>query len=74
MVTLDQLNPGQSAIIRKVSAEKILRRRLLDMGLTRGIKVELLKAAPMGDPLEYRIRDYHLSLRKSEARNIEVEF
>jgi len=70
---LDELHPGQTAVIGKVLADKHLRRRLLDMGLTRGARIELLKVAPMGDPLEYKVRDYHLSLRKAEANLIEVE-
>ena len=70
---LDELVPGQRARISKIAAEKSLRRRLMDMGLTRGAPIELLKAAPLGDPLEFRVRDYHLSLRKAEACLIEIE-
>lgn len=57
----------------KVGGVGELRRRLLDMGLTRGARVTLLRVAPMGDPMEFRVRGYHLSLRKTEAQLIEVE-
>jgi len=70
---LDELSLGQTATIAKVNADKALRHRLMDMGIIRGTQIELLNVAPMGDPLEYRIRDYHLSLRKSEAKHIEVK-
>ncbi|MFP4321829.1 MAG: ferrous iron transport protein A [Anaerolineales bacterium] len=73
MTTLDQLQPGQVATVGKVSADKALRRRLLDMGLTRGAQIEMVKVAPMGDPLEYKVRDYRLSLRKNEAQAVQVE-
>lgn len=72
-MTLDQLVEGQIATIRNIAAEKPLRRRLMDMGLTRGTQIELLKIAPLGDPLEFKVRDYHLSLRKAEAQLIEIE-
>ncbi|NJL93631.1 MAG: ferrous iron transport protein A [Anaerolineae bacterium] len=73
MTTLDQLSPGQCATVGRVAAERGLRKRLLEMGLTRGARIELLKAAPLGDPLEFKLRDYHLSLRKAEARLIEID-
>lgn len=71
--TLDQLVPGQKAKVRKVGGTGAVRRRLMDMGLTSGVEIELLKAAPLGDPLEYRLRGFHLSLRKAEAREIQIE-
>jgi ferrous iron transport protein A len=71
--TLDQLTPGQKAKVTKVGGMGAVRRRLMDMGLVSGVEVELLKAAPLGDPLEYRLRGYHLSLRKAEAQAIEIE-
>ena len=71
--TLDQLTPGQKAKVTKVGGMGAVRRRLMDMGLVSGVEVELLKAAPLGDPLEYRLRGYHLSLRKAEAQGIEIE-
>lgn len=72
MTTLDELVQGKSAVVVRVGGTGELRRRLMDMGITRGVEIEVLKAAPMGDPIEYRLRGYHLSLRKAEARLIEV--
>lgn len=71
--TLDQLSPGQSATITKVRGDGAVRHRLLDMGLTQGAGIEVVKISPLGDPVEYKVRGYHLSLRKSEAETIEVE-
>jgi ferrous iron transport protein A len=71
--TLDQLTQGQTARVKRVGGQGVVRRRLMDMGMVRGIEVELLKAAPLGDPLEYLLRGYHLSLRKIEAQVIEIE-
>lgn len=72
-MTLDQLTMGQSATVRKVGGKGALRRRLMDMGLVRGVTIEKVKAAPMGDPVDYLVRGYHLSLRKAEAELVEVE-
>ena len=72
-LTLDRLVPGEHATVARIAGQGPLRRRLMDMGLTRGVRVEVLKVAPMGDPIEYRVRGYNLSLRKSEARLVEVE-
>lgn len=72
-MTLDQLQSGRAAVVRGIEGKGTVRRRLMDMGLVRGARVEMLKAAPMGDPLEYLVRGYHLSLRKSEASMIEIE-
>lgn len=71
--TLDQLTPGGKARVKRVGGEGAVRRRLMDMGLVRGAEIELIKAAPMGDPLEFRLRGYHLSLRKVEAQMVELE-
>ncbi len=71
--TLDQIEKGQQVVITAVSGEGPIRRRLLDMGLTRGAEIQKIKASPLGDPVEYKLRGYHLSLRKSEARLIRVE-
>jgi Fe2+ or Zn2+ uptake regulation protein/Fe2+ transport system protein FeoA len=72
-MTLDQLQSGQKATIRKIAEKGAIRRRLMDMGLVRGVTIEMVKAAPLGDPLEYLVRGYHLSLRKSEAEMVEIE-
>ena len=73
VITLDKLVPGESGRIRKISGKGAVRRRLLDMGLTSGAVIDMVKVSPLGDPVEYRLRGYHLSLRKSEAKTIEVE-
>jgi DtxR family Mn-dependent transcriptional regulator len=70
--TLDQLEPGQSGKVKKVGGKGRIRRRLMDMGITRGVEIEAVKVSPLGDPVEYRLRGYSLSLRKAEAEMIEV--
>ena len=72
-MTLDQLPVGSTAVIRAVGGEGVLRRRLLDMGLTPKTKVTLRKTAPMGDPVELYLRGYSLTLRKEEGAKILVE-
>lgn len=72
-MTLSELQTGQEATIRKIGGKGAIRRRLMDMGLVRGVSIERVKAAPMGDPIEYLVRGYHLSLRKAEAELVEVE-
>lgn len=73
MPTLDQLRPGQRGVIEQVRGSDALMQRLLEMGLLEGEPVELLTFAPLGDPLEIRVGDYRLSLRRSEAACIQVE-
>ena len=72
-MTLDKLPLGQEAVITAVGGEKALRCHLLDMGLTPRTTVRVEKVAPLGGPIELRIRGYALSLRKEDARNIIVE-
>ncbi len=72
-MTLDQLPIGQEAVISRVGGQGALRCRLLDMGLIPKTAVRVEKIAPLGDPLELRVRGYSLSLRKEDARNIDVE-
>ena len=71
--TLNQLKPGERATIIKVKGEGPVRRRILDMGVVRGADIEVVRVAPLGDPVEFRIKGYNLSLRKSEAQNVQVE-
>ena len=71
-MTLDKLKIGQEAIITSVGGEGLLRRRLLDMGLTPKTRVVIRKKAPMGDPIEIRLRNYELTIRKEDAKKIEV--
>ena len=70
LITLDTLSPTQSGVVKKVSGEGALRRRLFDMGITPGAKITLRKVAPLGDPIEINLRGYELSLRKEEAKAI----
>lgn len=72
-MTLDQLVPGEKAVITKVGGQGTLRLRFLDMGLIPRTAISMEKIAPMGDPLEIRVRGYELTLRAEDARNIEVE-
>ena len=71
-MTLHQLPIGQSAIITKVGGEGELRYRFLDMGLIPKTKVTVTKVAPVGDPIEIRLRGYTLTLRVEDAKNIEI--
>ena len=72
-MTLDKLPLGQEAVITAVGGEGALRCRVLDMGLIPKTRVRVEKVAPLGDPLELRVRGYSLSLRKEDAGKIEVE-
>ncbi|MHA5220591.1 FeoA family protein [Dysosmobacter sp. Phy] len=72
-MTLDMLPLGQEAVITAVGGENSLRCHLLDMGLIPRTVVRVEKVAPLGDPIELRVRGYSLSLRKEDARNITVE-
>lgn len=71
--TLDALPIGGNARIARVGGDDALRRRLLEMGLCPGIEVELLRRAPLGDPLELRVRGYLLSVRAEHARHVELD-
>lgn len=72
-MTLDELEAGQSAKVIKVNGKGALRNHLLDMGLTPEIVVKLMKVAPMGDPIEIRLRGYELTIRLDDAKEIEIE-
>ena len=69
---LKDLSPGEQGKVVRVDAEGALKRRLMDMGLTRGTMVTFRKVAPLGDPIEITVRGYELSIRKDEAANIWV--
>ncbi|MEG0146596.1 MAG: FeoA family protein [Clostridia bacterium] len=71
-MTLDQLPIGQEAVVAKVGGEGALRLRLLDMGIIPRTRVTVEKVAPMGDPVEIKVRGYALTLRIADAQNIEV--
>jgi ferrous iron transport protein A len=70
--TLDALVPGESAVIARLECDPTIARRLMELGLVPGTPVKLIRTAPLGDPLELAARGVHLSLRRSEARNIHV--
>lgn len=72
-MTLEKLQVGKTAVIKTVGGEGELRCRLLDMGLIPKTKVTTMKVAPMGDPMEIRLRGYELTLRKEDAGKIEIE-
>lgn len=72
--SLADLEIGQAAIVRKLNVkDKKIRRHLLDMGLTRDVKIKIKKIAPMGDPVSLELRGYELVLRKDDLKQIEVE-
>lgn len=73
IVALDQLGHGQAGRILRVDGLPAARRRLSELGMVRGETITLLRSAPLGDPLEYLIKGYHLSLRRREAATISVE-
>jgi Fe2+ transport system protein FeoA len=73
MPSLDQLRPGQRGRVVALAGGDALVQRLLEMGLFEGEEVEVIGFAPLGDPLEVRLRDYRLSLRRSEAARVQVE-
>ena len=73
MTTLNKLTPGMTAVVTKVNGkDRLLRRHILEMGVTPGTEITLVKTAPLGDPLELKIRGYELTLRKKDAANIEI--
>ncbi|MBQ3483657.1 MAG: ferrous iron transport protein A [Clostridia bacterium] len=73
MRTLRQIKVGGSARVVKVHGEGAIRRRIMDMGITKGVEITVRRVAPLGDPMELTVRGYELSLRLADAENIEVE-
>ena len=73
MKKLKDVAVGDKAIVKKLSGEGALKRRIMDMGVTKGVEVLVRRVAPLGDPIEVTVRGYELSLRKDEAANIIVE-
>ncbi len=73
MKTLKSVKVGQRAKVVKLHGEGALRRRIMDMGITKGVEIYVNKLAPLGDPIEVTVRGYELSLRKADADMIEVE-
>ena len=73
MTTLRDVKVGETCTVKKLHGEGAVKRRIMDMGLTRGIEVYVRKVAPLGDPMELTVRGYELSLRKADAEMVEVE-
>ena len=73
MKTLKDVPVGSSAKVLKLHGEGAIRRRIMDMGITKGVMIRVRKLAPLGDPMELSLRGYELSLRKADAEMIEVE-
>ena len=73
MNTLKDVKVGKTAKVVKIYGEGALRRRIMDMGITRGVEIHVRKVAPLGDPMELNVRGYELSLRKADCELIEVE-
>ena len=73
MKTLKDTPIGETVRVVKLHGEGAVKRRIMDMGLTRGVEVTVRKVAPLGDPIELTVRSYELSLRKADAEMIEVE-
>ncbi len=73
MKTLRDAKIGDTVKVQKLTGTGAIKRRLMDMGITKGVEIYLRKVAPLGDPLEVTLRGYELSLRKSEAENVLVE-
>lgn len=73
MLTLDQIVPGTAVVVEKVGGARSFRRRLMELGIIPGTRVEVLRVAPFGDPLELTARGCNLSIRASEAQQVEVE-
>ena len=73
MKTLRQIGIGETVKVVKLHGEGAVKRRIMDMGITKGVEVHIRKVAPLGDPVEVTVRGYELSLRKADADMIEVE-
>ena len=73
MRTLKDVKIGETVKVVRIHGEGALKRRIMDMGITKGVEVYVRKVAPLGDPIESTVRDYELSLRKADAKLIEVE-
>ncbi|MDY2637670.1 MAG: FeoA family protein [Phascolarctobacterium sp.] len=73
MKTLKDIAVGEKAVVKRLTGEGALKRRIMDMGVTKGVEIFVRKVAPLGDPMEVTVRGYELSLRKAEAESILVE-
>ena len=74
MRTLKDVNVGETVVVKRLHGEGPVKRRIMDMGITKGVEIFVRKVAPLGDPMELYLRGYELSLRKADAEMIEVTF
>lgn len=72
-MTLREVKTGETVRVKKLNGEGPVKRRIMDMGITKGVEVFVRKVAPLGDPIEVKVRGYELSIRKADAEMIEVE-
>ena len=73
MKTLKEVSAGETVVVSKINVTGGIKRRIMDMGITKGVSVTVRKVAPLGDPIELNVRNYAVSLRKADAENIVVE-
>ena len=73
MKTLNEVKVGETVKVTKIAGEGPIKRRIMDMGITKGVEIYVRKVAPLGDPVEITVRNYELSVRKADAAIIEVE-
>ena len=73
MKTLRDVAIGDTCVVKKLHGEGAVKRRIMDMGITKGVEIFVRKVAPLGDPMELKVRGYELSVRKADAEMIEVE-
>ena len=73
METLNKIKPGRTVRVIKLHGEGAIKRRIMDMGITKGVEIFVRKVAPLGDPIEVKVRSFELSLRKADAEMVEVE-
>ncbi len=73
MKTLKEVKVGETAVVTRLNGTGAVKRRIMDMGITKGVQILVRKVAPLGDPMELNVRGYELSLRKADAEMIEVE-
>jgi len=73
-MTLRDAKIGSTVKVKKLTGEGAVKRRIMDMGITKGVEIYVRKVAPLGDPIEVTVRDYELSIRKADAAMVEVEF
>ncbi len=73
MASLDIVAPGKTCVVQSVRGEGAVRTRMIEMGLIKGTQVKVIRVAPLGDPIEFEVKGYNLSLRKKEARMVDVQ-